>query len=153
MRTCKRCWLDKAHSEFKKRGGKRSGEWDPWCKTCHVSYTAAWRLRNKAKVKAQRWGYLDRERARIRKVKRAYYERNKEKYRKWAREVRARNPMRTKAHKAVAVAIKNGSLVRLPCARCGSPRADAHHPDYAKPLDVIWVCRICHERLYHHGET
>ena len=32
---------------------------------------------------------------------------------------------------------------------CGRENAVGHHPDYAKPLDVIWLCKIHHrERHY-----
>jgi hypothetical protein len=31
------------------------------------------------------------------------------------------------------------------CQSCGNPvKVDAHHPDYAKPLDVEFLCRRCH---------
>ena len=52
------------------------------------------------------------------------------------------------AHDAVAAAIANGSLLRMPCEQCGAIRVDAHHDDYAKPLDVRWLCRRHH--LAHH---
>ena len=45
-------------------------------------------------------------------------------------------------------AIRDGSLIRQPCERCGHPKTDGHHEDYSKPLDVIWLCRRCH--LQHH---
>ena len=41
-------------------------------------------------------------------------------------------------------AIRDGSLVKQPCARCGNPKAVAHHEDYDKPLGVIWLCGKCH---------
>ena len=53
-----------------------------------------------------------------------------------------------RAHKQVEVAIANGSLVRMPCEKCGSTKVDAHHDDYSKPLDVRWLCRAHH--LEHH---
>ena len=42
---------------------------------------------------------------------------------------------------------KRGKLVPLPCT-CGSMRVQMHHPDYDRPLDVVWMCRPCH--LAHH---
>ncbi len=38
------------------------------------------------------------------------------------------------------------------CEKCKKRHHDihAHHDDYAKPLEVRWLCRSCHFRL--HGE-
>ena len=41
-------------------------------------------------------------------------------------------------------AIQLGHVKRQPCRDCGKPRAEGHHTDYNKPLDVIWLCRLCH---------
>lgn len=53
-----------------------------------------------------------------------------------------------RAHAAVSTAIYNGTLIRQPCEVCGKDQTDAHHDDYAKPLDVRWLCRS-HHRLHH----
>jgi hypothetical protein len=53
-----------------------------------------------------------------------------------------RNPEKRQAHKAVYHAKRNGELISQPCAVCGS-EAEAHHPDYSKPLEVVWLCH-CH---------
>lgn len=55
------------------------------------------------------------------------------------------------AHKRSArsktfTAIKNGTIQVLPCLICGD-KAEAHHHDYSRPLDVMWLCRT------HHRET
>jgi transcription elongation factor Elf1 len=55
------------------------------------------------------------------------------------------------AHKRSArsktfTAIKNGTIQVLPCLICGD-KAEAHHHDYSRPLDVMWLCKT------HHRET
>ena len=43
-------------------------------------------------------------------------------------------------------AVRRGKILRPNhCERCSKPcKPDAHHHDYAKPLDVEWLCRQCH---------
>jgi ribosomal protein S27AE len=54
------------------------------------------------------------------------------------------HPDRLAAHEAVRIALKNGTLKRKPCERCGNPKSEAHHPDYSKPLKVRWLCKKHH---------
>jgi hypothetical protein len=41
-----------------------------------------------------------------------------------------------------------GKLRQKPCRHCGDAKSERHHPDYARPLLVIWLCRRCHFRLH-----
>ena len=54
-----------------------------------------------------------------------------------------RYPEKISARKKVHWAVKTGKLVRKPCF-CGEEKVFAHHEDYQKPLDVIWLCRKHH---------
>ncbi len=55
-------------------------------------------------------------------------------------------PEKQKARKILNRAVKSGKIDRLPCAVCGKNegRIEAHHEDYAKPLEVIWLCKPHH---------
>ena len=57
---------------------------------------------------------------------------------------RKKHPLRSRAWSAVHKAVKNGTLEKLPCEACGDPNAHAHHDDYSKPLDVVWLCQPHH---------
>jgi len=62
------------------------------------------------------------------------------------RRYRARNKAADAAHHAVWNALVGGTLVwPSACQRCEAPCVpDASHDDYARPLDVEWLCRRCH---------
>ena len=57
-----------------------------------------------------------------------------------------RYPERHRAQKRVSYALRTGALVRPDrCERCQTPtKLHAHHEDYAKPLEVSWLCQACH---------
>lgn len=61
------------------------------------------------------------------------------------REWQIANPIKYQAQRLVYRAIETGALVRpATCARCPAPKPHAHHEDYSKPLDVVWLCSKCH---------
>lgn len=61
----------------------------------------------------------------------------------------SKNPQKVAAHRAVLKAVKAGELRRLPCADCGATEhIHGHHEDYARPLDVTWLCRACHMKRH-----
>lgn len=62
---------------------------------------------------------------------------------------RARNPLAYQAHTIVGNALRDGKIERCACAICAATEnVHAHHKDYAKPLDVTWLCARCHLRLH-----
>lgn len=45
--------------------------------------------------------------------------------------------------------IRAGVLVKQDCEFCKSSKnVEAHHEDYSKPMDVIWLCRGCHKEWH-----
>lgn len=49
-------------------------------------------------------------------------------------------------------AIKAGKLIKQPCEQCGNVKVQAHHRDYDKPLDVMWLCATCHRHIHAQAE-
>lgn len=60
---------------------------------------------------------------------------------------RLANPEKVRAHQILRLAIRSGKLTRQPCQVCCATPSDGHHEDYARPLEVTWLCRL------HHKET
>ncbi len=51
----------------------------------------------------------------------------------------------------IRCAVADGRLMKPEnCSQCGDGgKINAHHDDYNKPLDVIWLCNRCHTRLHY----
>jgi DNA-directed RNA polymerase subunit M/transcription elongation factor TFIIS len=59
------------------------------------------------------------------------------------------NKLKKTAHQKVAYAIQKGELIRQPCEKCGTEEhVVAHHEDYNKPLDVVWLCKFHHKERH-----
>ena len=54
--------------------------------------------------------------------------------------------LKRNARKRVLMRITRGSMKRLPCEVCGEPKSESHHPDYSKPLDVVFLCKRHHRQ-------
>ena len=57
---------------------------------------------------------------------------------------------KNRARRLASEARKAGRLRPLyHCAECGPvAKVEMHHPDYSKPLEVVWLCSPCHKRLH-----
>ena len=60
-------------------------------------------------------------------------------------------PERYAANIAVSSALRTGTLLPWPvCAmpECSTTDLVAHHPDYSRPLDVVWLCQVHHRAVH-----
>ena len=137
MKECTRCKTTKRVSEFYWRP-----DWNDcysWCKSCSREYSRKYR---DDPVRESRQREVDRE-----------YQRKKRKENpEWkladTLAYMKKYPEKTNARRKVAYAVKLGKLQKEPCRDCGKEYVHAHHPDYSKPLDVIWLCAV-HHKLEH----
>jgi len=87
-------------------------------------------------------------RANHKKYSKITYHRHKEKIKEYAKE--SYDPLKGSARRKVYYALKKGRLIKPDlCQDCGhKKKLNAHHHDYTKPLDVIWLCRDCHGKQH-----
>jgi len=64
-------------------------------------------------------------------------------HKKWG----SQNPQRRAAQVAIGNAVRDGRVQPWPCLICGA-KAEAHHPDYDRPLDVVWLCSPHHKQAH-----
>ena len=133
-KECFKCKTIKPLSEFYKHSAMGDGHLNK-CKECTKNDATAHRNKNLEKIRA-----YDRDRAKAPERSKAAQEINAA----W----RKADNRRTRAHVAVARAVRKGSLVRSPCIRCGEQKSLAHHEDYDKPLEVVWLCQPCHKQRH-----
>ena len=133
-KTCFKCNTVKPLEEFYKHSKMADGHVNK-CKECNKNDVTSNRNKNIEKVRA-----YDRERAKKPERIKATAAITKA----W----RAEDARRHVAHSCVARAIRSGELAVQPCCRCGEIKSLAHHEDYDKPLEVMWLCQPCHKQRH-----
>jgi hypothetical protein len=60
---------------------------------------------------------------------------------------KVQHPKRRAAQVALGNALRDGRVEKFPCMVCGE-KSEAHHPDYDRPLDVVWLCPPHHKQAH-----
>ena len=136
MKKCSECGQEKPLSEFNKNRNSKDGHQDR-CRECFSRYN-----------KARYWA----DPAKFRKSVAEYRKANLENVFETRMAMCEKNPSRKNANEALSLAVELGYVEKPDrCKGCGKSasevRVEAHHHDYSKPLDVIWVCTKCHRQL------
>ena len=133
-KVCFKCNVDKPLSEYYKHPQMGDGHLNK-CKECTKKDANQHRADNLERIRE-----YDRQRGKLAKRIAS----NTEITRAW----RAEDSRRRKAHSAVSKALRHGTLLKEPCCRCGNEKSVAHHDDYDKPLDIMWLCQPCHKQRH-----
>lgn len=137
MKICSRCKLPKSLNEFYVSSQSPDGAMGK-CKECKkVEARAYYREKHEERREYDR----KRTRTATRRAAKLEYQRRR----------RKNKSSHYRANMAVNNAIRDGRLKRGPCEKCGAIKAEAHHDDYSKPLEVRWLCLKHHRE--HHGRA
>lgn len=140
-KVCKGCSMPKSIEDFYDNGKPSRAT---LCKPCHVAKGRRWKAENadRANQLARRGYWKNRERIVLRS------------------RGPAKKPVKTESRRiqraaqaAVYYAVKTGRLMRpsaCPECRRDDVPIQGHHADYSKKLEVVWLCKWCHD-AEHHG--
>lgn len=152
-KVCRGCGVLRPLCQFSRNRRMKDGLQQK-CKECCSAEHKQWRnkdpeRRERSKERARRWRRENPERAKenVQRWLDEHPEQAAEISRRRARRARERNPEKHVARKAVSHAMAAGKLERGPCEICGCDEVEAHHEDYAKPLEIRWLCRDHHREL------
>ena len=135
-KKCAECGRDLPTSEFNKNKNRKDGL-QVRCRECFSEY-------NRKRYASDR--------ERFKSDVAAYRAANPQKVYETRMKTCEKNPTRTNANKAVESALAAG-VIKNPgvCYGCGCEagdhRIEAHHHDYSKPLEIVWLCTPCHRRM------
>ena len=146
MKPCICCKISKSIDQFYKHKAMKDGHLNK-CIDCCKDHANARRKNKIDEIRAydRRRGSLphrleaNRIRQKTEKGKLIHNEANKRYQEKYKN--------RTAARHIFSNAIRDGKINKMPCFVCGNSNAEGHHPDYDRPLDVVWLC------IKHHKET
>lgn len=117
---------------------------EKWKTTAKKSYQKNKdKIAEKNRIVREDPGFLEKNRVACKK----WRTKNIEVYRKFIKVWRVNNREKLSAHSKVKRAVANGLLIRsLICEQCKTDKGimEGHHEDYSKPLEVQWLCKLCH---------
>jgi hypothetical protein len=120
----------------------------------HERFKRNYRL-NREAILAYQAAYYDANSAKVQERIKSYQVSNitavTERIKKYARHYRANYPQHYLCHMILGNAVRSGKIIKPEeCSECHQilRRIDAHHEDYSKPLEVVWLCHKCHMRLH-----
>lgn len=130
-KTCFKCGESKPFKDFYRHNAMSGGRLNK-CKECTKQDTRRNRLLNLDH-------YREYDRKRGNRLPTDYHLKYRERY-----------PLKYKARIMVNNAVRDGRLEKKDsCEECGSNFSiHGHHDDYAKPLEVRWLCAGCHHQWH-----
>ena len=153
MKVCLDCNVEKPLWDFYKHSKMQDGHLNK-CKSCVKERVKTHREKNIQKIKE-----YDKQRGMLPhrvKARKEYMqtEQGKIARKKAIISYRKTFPMKYAAHVITGNAIRDKKITKINyCSECNSNKQiQAHHDDYTKPLEIRWLCDLCHKKWHKHNK-
>ena len=145
-RVCTKCKKYKEYEHYFRQDNTKTKR-SPTCKKCKYKYFLD-KKENIYKAR-KKWTHNNIEKARGYALK--YYYKNRSKFLKNNRKRRKENPEKFYARGVLYRAIGSKIIIKPKmCSEClKNGKVHAHHKNYLNPLDVVWLCPICHAKKHY----
>jgi len=145
-KPCIKCLIEKPLEAFHRHHRMADGHLNT-CKECACAYVRQHRVDNPDYYKTYEKERRDLPHRIALRAEYAQTPEGRESHRRSKDKWKVEHPNQLKAHTTVNNALRDGRLIRQPCWVCGK-QAQAHHPDYDRPLDVVWLCSLHHKQAH-----
>ena len=61
---------------------------------------------------------------------------------------RKTTPEKYRAKELIQRLVRRGSIQKECCSVCREANTQGHHPDYSRPLEVVWLCQFHHSQAH-----
>jgi len=149
----RKCWSCKKHLSLDKFGACKTlplGR-EYRCKECGAAARKKYYKKNRDIILARNKKWRDNNRNKCNEQNRRYNSKFPEKSKNSYIKYTTKFPEKRKAIEKLKNAIRAKKIKRPSvCEFCKKPNhiIHGHHEDYNKPLDVIWLCPLCHSRIH-----
>ena len=148
VKVCNKCGKVKPLEEFYKNLHMADGRLNHCC-DCHNRYSKKWRIENKDWIN----DYIISGKA-AENTARSRQKRKNESPEQFSKSLKdshrkdfVNHPEKHKTRDKLRLAVRRGKIIKPDkCSKCGieGVKINAHHEDYSRPYDVLWLCDKCH---------
>ena len=142
QKICKLCKLEKS---LTKCFYKQSKYYNPYCNKCRKIIKSNYVKTHQHNIKKYRKEYYNSD---LGKRMLKTYHKSKQ-YIDYIKNYYIKFPERKMAVQKLNSLLRHGKVIKRPCEICGIKKSvHAHHEDYSKPLEVIWLCPSHHKERH-----
>lgn len=146
-------WIN-ASIAHKKKWAKIRGVWNWVCTACHTKKDKEQFSKDATKIYHEGRSKICKECRHKQYLKAKVTKRYRDRHRVYSKNFQKNNKEKVRAHALLKRAVQKGIVIKpTRCERCSGEfpiqKIQGHHEDYNKPLDVKWLCWLCHLKTHH----